>query len=141
MEVRFSWEKTHILDSGAMVFCTKSGSTCAEPEVLVVTDSGVPAAYVRSVLCQCPQGFLETVEMGEGAKSFPVLERLCRTLLTHGFTRHDLVLALGGGVVGDLSGFAAASYMRGIDYVGLPTTTLSQIDSSVGGKRDQSWTG
>ena len=72
--------------------------------------------------------------MGEGAKSFPVFEHLCTKLLEHGFTRKDLVIAVGGGVVGDLAGFAAASYMRGIDFYNVPTTVLSQVDSSVGGK-------
>ncbi len=103
-------------------------------KVLIVTDDGVPEAYAKTVLGQCPQGFLEVVAKGEGAKSFPVYERLCARLLREGFTRKDLVIALGGGVVGDLAGFAAATYMRGIDFVGIPTTTLSQIDSSVGGK-------
>ena len=102
--------------------------------VMIVTDDGVPAVYAQKLLKQCPQGFVRTVHMGEGAKSFPVFEELCTALLEHGFTRKDLVIGLGGGVVGDLSGFVAASYMRGIDFVGIPTTTLSQIDSSVGGK-------
>ena len=102
--------------------------------VMIVTDDGVPAVYAETLLAQCPQGFVRTVHMGEGAKSFPVFEALCTALLEHGFTRKDLVIGLGGGVVGDLSGFVAASYMRGIDFVGIPTTTLSQIDSSVGGK-------
>ena len=103
-------------------------------KVMIVTDSGVPQQHWQAVLDQCPQGFVEVVEMGEGAKSFPVFEHLCSKLLEHGFTRKDLVISVGGGVVGDLGGFVAASYMRGIDFVGIPTTTLSQIDSSVGGK-------
>lgn len=103
-------------------------------KVFIVTDTGVPEAYLITLLSQCTQGYYEVVEQGEGAKSFPVFEYLCARLLEHGFTRKDLVIALGGGVVGDLAGFAAASYMRGIDFVNIPTTTLSQIDSSVGGK-------
>lgn len=102
--------------------------------VFVLTDDGVPAAYRETLLAQCPNGSYEVVAMGEGAKSFSVYEHLCRRLLELGFTRKDLVISLGGGVVGDLGGFVAASYMRGIDFVGIPTTTLSQIDSSVGGK-------
>lgn len=103
-------------------------------EVLVITDDGVPAAYAQRVLAQCPQGQLFTVGQGEGAKSFPVWESILEKMLEMGFSRKSLVMALGGGVMGDLSGFAAACYMRGIDYVGIPTTTLSQIDSSIGGK-------
>jgi 3-dehydroquinate synthase len=72
--------------------------------------------------------------MGEASKSLPVFERLCRTMLSEGFTRKDCVVAVGGGVVGDLAGFAAASYMRGIDFYNIPTTLLSQVDSSIGGK-------
>ena len=61
-------------------------------------------------------------------------------MLEHGFTRGDAVLALGGGVVGDLAGFAAASYMRGVTFINCPTTTLSMIDSSIGGKkRPSTW--
>ena len=63
-----------------------------------------------------------------------VFQQLCEDLLEHNFSRKDCVIALGGGVVGDLSGFVAASYMRGIDFIQIPTTTLSQIDSSIGGK-------
>jgi len=74
------------------------------------------------------------VPEGEGSKSFEVFERLCRTLLEKGFTRSDCAVAVGGGVVGDLTGFAAASYMRGIDFYNVPTTVLSQVDSSIGGK-------
>ncbi|MFI4935326.1 MAG: 3-dehydroquinate synthase [Caulobacterales bacterium] len=71
---------------------------------------------------------------GEGAKSFPGLEDLCDRLLALRLERTDLIVAFGGGVVGDLAGFAAAIYKRGIDFVQIPTTLLAQVDSSVGGK-------
>lgn len=103
-------------------------------KVMVVTDDGVPEQHWQKVLAQCPQGSLFTVARGEGAKSFAVLESLCTELLRLNFSRKDLLVAVGGGVVGDLSGFAASCYMRGIDFVNIPTTTLSQIDSGVGGK-------
>ena len=102
--------------------------------VLVVTDEGVPARYAETVAAQCKNATLVTVPMGEGSKTFPVLERLCRTMLEAAFTRTDCVVAVGGGVVGDLAGFAAASFMRGIDFYNIPTTLLSQVDSSIGGK-------
>ena len=79
--------------------------------VLIVTDTGVPAQYAKTVAAQCAECVIETVPTGEGSKSFAVLERLCRTLMEHHFTRSDCVVAVGGGVVGDLAGFAAASYM------------------------------
>jgi 3-dehydroquinate synthase len=75
-----------------------------------------------------------TVPPGEASKSFAELERLMDALLALGLDRKDLIVALGGGVIGDLAGLAAALYMRGIDFVQVPTTLLAQVDSSVGGK-------
>src|SRR3569833_2798529 len=77
---------------------------------------------------------LITVPAGEASKSFAALERLCVQLLALDLDRKDLLIALGGGVVGDLAGFAAAIYKRGIDFIQIPTTLLAQVDSSVGGK-------
>jgi 3-dehydroquinate synthase len=74
------------------------------------------------------------VAPGESSKSFPVFEKVCEALIEARIERGDLVLALGGGVVGDLAGFAAAVVRRGLDYVQVPTTLLAQVDSSVGGK-------
>src|SRR5688572_8218815 len=71
---------------------------------------------------------------GEGTKSFAGFETLCRSLLQHGIDRRDLVVAFGGGVIGDLAGFAAGVVMRGVEFVQIPTTLLAQVDSSVGGK-------
>ncbi len=102
--------------------------------VLVVTDAGVPASYAQALADQCRQSVIETVEMGEASKSLEAFGRLLQTMLDHGFSRKDCVVAVGGGVVGDLSGFAASAYMRGIDFYNIPTTLLSQIDSSIGGK-------
>ncbi len=103
-------------------------------KVLIVTDSGVPKEYAEEVAKQCAEPFIVTVPQGEESKSFAMLETLCRKMLKEGFTRTDCALAVGGGVVGDLTGFAAASFMRGIDFYNIPTTLLSQVDSSVGGK-------
>ena len=102
--------------------------------VLVVTDSGVPAAYAKTLAQQCRESVILTVDAGEGSKSLETFGRLLVTMLDHGFSRKDCVVAVGGGVVGDLSGFAASAYMRGIDFYNIPTTLLSQIDSSIGGK-------
>jgi len=74
------------------------------------------------------------VEAGEDSKSLETFGLLLQTMLEHGFSRKDCVAAVGGGVVGDLAGFAASAYMRGIDFYNIPTTLLSQIDSSIGGK-------
>ncbi|MBQ7901513.1 MAG: 3-dehydroquinate synthase [Clostridia bacterium] len=103
-------------------------------KVLIVTDSGVPAQYSECIAAQCKSAVIERVEQGEGSKSFEVYEKLLRAMLREGFTRSDCVVAVGGGVVGDLAGFVAASFMRGVDFYNIPTTVLSQIDSSIGGK-------
>ena len=74
------------------------------------------------------------VPAGEASKSFAVFERVCEAIIASRLERGDLVVALGGGVIGDLAGFAAAVVRRGLDYVQVPTTLLAQVDSSVGGK-------
>lgn len=102
--------------------------------VLVVTDSGVPREYAERVAAQCKSGVICTVEAGEASKSLEGFGTLLAAMLEHGFSRRDCVVAVGGGVVGDLAGFAASAYMRGIDFYNIPTTLLSQIDSSIGGK-------
>lgn len=103
-------------------------------KVLIITDDGVPEEHVQVVKDQCPQGYVSTVKQGESAKSMEVFQQLLCDLMDLHFTRSDLVIGLGGGVMGDLAGFVAASYMRGIEFVNCPTTTLAQIDSSIGGK-------
>lgn len=103
-------------------------------KVFIVTDSGVPAQYAETVRAQCKEGLVYTVPQGEGSKSLAVYQKLLEAMLEAGFGRGDAVVAVGGGVVGDLAGFVAATYMRGVDFVNCPTTTLSQIDSSIGGK-------
>ncbi len=102
--------------------------------VLVVTDSGVPAAYAATVAAQCKNAHLITIPAGETSKCASQFLHLLEQLTHHGFTRTDCVVAVGGGVVGDLAGFAAACYMRGIDFYNIPTTLLAQVDSSIGGK-------
>ncbi|MBR6558570.1 MAG: 3-dehydroquinate synthase [Clostridia bacterium] len=103
-------------------------------KVLIITDDGVPEEYSKCIAKQCKEPFIECVPQGEESKGFGCYQRLLSFLLKKGFTRSDCVVAVGGGVVGDLSGFVAASFMRGIDFYNVPTTLLSQIDSSIGGK-------
>ena len=105
-----------------------------ERKVLVVTDSGVPSVYAESIADQCKDPVICTVGCGEASKSLEVFGKLLQVMLEHDFSRKDCVVAVGGGVVGDLAGFAASAYMRGIDFYNIPTTLLSQIDSSIGGK-------
>ena len=103
-------------------------------KVLVVTDDGVPASYAETLAGQCEKAVVVTLPAGEASKDFEHFRKLLSVMLQESFTRKDCVAAVGGGVVGDLSGFAAACYMRGIDFYNLPTTLLSQVDSSIGGK-------
>ena len=103
-------------------------------KVLVVTGKCVPRQYAETILSQCGEGFLLVIPEGESNKTLASVELILSTLLEHGFTRGDALVAVGGGVVGDTVGFAAACYMRGIDWYNVPTTLLSQVDSSVGGK-------
>ena len=103
-------------------------------KVLILTDEGVPAQYAQTVADRCREPHIYTVQQGEGSKSFAVLEAILTKMMELGFTRGDCVCSVGGGVVGDLGGFAAACYMRGIDFYNIPTTILSQVDSSIGGK-------
>lgn len=103
-------------------------------KVLVVTDSGVPAEYAKTVADSAKEGYIVTFPQGEENKNFETYKTVLSALTENGFTRTDCVVAVGGGVVGDLAGFAASSYMRGIDFYNIPTTVLSQIDSSIGGK-------
>ncbi len=103
-------------------------------KVYILTDDGVPAQYAQAVARQCREPHIHTIAQGEGSKSFSVLEELLTEMLELGFTRGDCVVSVGGGVVGDLGGFTAACYMRGIDFYNIPTTILSQVDSSIGGK-------
>ena len=102
--------------------------------VLVLTDSGVPAAYAAAVAATCREATVVTIPEGEGSKSLDTLGALLSRMIEAGLTRTDALVAVGGGVVGDLGGYAAASYMRGIDFYNIPTTLLSQVDSSIGGK-------
>ncbi len=103
-------------------------------KVLIVTDDGVPKVYSQTVARQCKSPFIVTLNQGEASKCFENYKMLLGKMIEYGFTRTDCVVAVGGGVVGDLSGFVAASFMRGVDFYNIPTTVLSQVDSSIGGK-------
>ena len=106
--------------------------------LFLVTDTNVGPLYAarlqRSLHSAGFQTAAATVPAGESAKSASVLAQLWEAMADAGLTRTDAVVALGGGVVGDLTGFAAATILRGVDFVQIPTTLLAQVDSSVGGK-------
>jgi 3-dehydroquinate synthase len=104
----------------------------------IVTDTTVARHHLAATQNALAAGRIGaevvTIAPGEGSKSFAVFEEVCEALVKARIERGDLVVALGGGVVGDLAGFAAATVRRGLDYVQVPTTLLAQVDSSVGGK-------
>lgn len=102
--------------------------------VFIVTDSGVPDQWREMLRGQFPDAPEYVFEQGESSKNLSVWGDILRWLASEHASRRDTVIALGGGVTGDMAGFAAASYMRGIRYVNIPTTMLSQLDSSIGGK-------
>ena len=111
---------------------------CAGCRVCVVTDSNVEKLYLQCVLDAlrdaCAQITSFVFPAGEEHKNLDEIRRLYAHLIEQGFDRRDILVALGGGVCGDMTGFTAATYLRGIRFVQIPTTLLSQVDSSIGGK-------
>ena len=103
-------------------------------KVMIVTDSGVPEKWVRQLKIQCREAEVFCIPAGERSKNLDSFREAMRRMLAFGMRRGDCVAAIGGGVPGDLAGFSAACYMRGIDFYNCPTTLLSQVDSSIGGK-------
>jgi 3-dehydroquinate synthase len=118
---------------GARVAGLRPGARTA-----IVTDRTVARHWLEKTEASLTQAGISTshvvVEEGEGSKSYAGLERVSEALIAARIERNDLVVALGGGVVGDLAGFAAAILRRGVDFVQVPTSLLAQVDSSVGGK-------
>lgn len=106
--------------------------------VCVVSDSNVAPLYADELLCALRAAGLDAslfvFPAGEQSKTLSTVARMYTHFAAHRLTRTDFVIALGGGVTGDLCGFAAATFLRGIDFVQIPTTLLAQVDSSVGGK-------
>lgn len=102
--------------------------------IAIVTDTNVDKLYARRVAGQLDVPRTITIDAGETAKTRETWSRVTDELLENGFGRDTLIVAVGGGVVGDLAGFVAATYMRGVPFVQVPTTLLAMIDASVGGK-------
>ena len=124
-------------------FLARAGELCRSAlprasRLFVVTDSTVGPLYLNRIIPSLEAAGFETavceIPAGEASKCVEQLSRLWECMMDFGLTRTDAVVALGGGVVGDLAGFAAATILRGVDFVQIPTTLLAQVDSSVGGK-------
>lgn len=104
----------------------------------VITDSNVAALYGQELMTllegNCKKNVMYSFEAGEEHKTLSTVKNIYEFLIKEQFDRKDLLIALGGGVTGDITGFTAATYLRGIDFVQIPTTLLAQADSSIGGK-------
>jgi 3-dehydroquinate synthase len=114
------------------LFCT------AAKKIAVITDDNVNKYYGDKIVTNLNSLGFEAVQCviphGEESKTLDTFGMICNFLADNGLTRSDAVLALGGGVVGDIAGFCAASYMRGVDFIQCPTSLLAMVDSSIGGK-------
>lgn len=105
-------------------------------KIVIISDDNVYKhyGYIQEQLSSLYEVYSVVVEPGEQSKSFDILPSLYKQLLSYKITRSDLIIALGGGVIGDLAGFISATYLRGISLIQVPTSLLAQVDSSVGGK-------
>ena len=107
-------------------------------KICVFTDDNVAEQYLKEVVDRLSVEYSVVITFimphGEANKQLDIVEKLYECLIENRFSRKDLLVALGGGVIGDMCGFAAATYLRGIDFIQIPTTLLSQVDSSIGGK-------
>jgi 3-dehydroquinate synthase len=122
-----------IASLGARIAALRPGA-----RTFIVTDENVARHFLAAAEAALAHAGVTAshviVPPGERSKSYPVFEQVCEAMIASRIERGDLVIALGGGVIGDLAGFVAAVVRRGIDYVQVPTTLLAQVDSSVGGK-------
>tara|TARA_Y100000768_G_scaffold362699_1_gene321710 strand:- start:2138 stop:3211 length:1074 start_codon:yes stop_codon:yes gene_type:complete len=106
-------------------------------KALIISDNGVPADITKKVISitkTYSKVFKVILKKGEQAKSVQNFQRILNFLVENNFDRTDAIIAVGGGVVGDIAGFVASSYLRGVQFIQIPTTLLAQVDSSVGGK-------
>ena len=106
-------------------------------KVMIISDDGIPRKITNQISGICKEKtkvFKTILKQGEASKSIENFKKILNTLIEKKFDRSDLIIALGGGVVGDISGYVASSYLRGISFIQIPTTLLAQVDSSVGGK-------
>lgn len=112
-------------------------AVCKPSQICIITDTNLEALYLKEVENICSKitnTFVYVYEAGEASKNLTTITQIYDTLVAHNMDRSGLIVALGGGVVGDMAGFAASSYMRGIKFIQVPTTTVAQNDSSMGGK-------
>lgn len=105
-----------------------------EKEIVIITDDNIPQAYIDVLTSKLNVKATYILNAGESLKNANEVNFIIESLIKKGITRSVTLIALGGGVIGDLTGFIASIYMRGVDFIQIPTSLLSQIDSSIGGK-------
>ncbi len=103
-------------------------------QIVIITDDFIPKIYLNTIKDKMNNPLIFEVPQGETSKSMEIVYSIIDEMIKSEITRKCLIIALGGGVIGDLAGFIASIYMRGVDFIQIPTTLLSQIDSSIGGK-------
>ena len=126
-----------IISKNALTKSNLTPQIKSSKNILIVTDSGIPKKYIKELKAKINNNkniYTHELPQGETSKSANEYLNLLEKLAKLKFDRSDLMIALGGGMVGDITGFTAASYLRGIDFIQIPTSLLAQVDSSVGGK-------
>ena len=126
-----------IISKNALTKSNLAPQIKSSKNILIVTDSGIPKKYIKELKTKIGNNkniYMHELPQGETSKSANEYLNLLEKLAKLKFDRSDLMIALGGGMVGDITGFTASSYLRGIDFIQIPTSLLAQVDSSVGGK-------
>ena len=103
-------------------------------KILIITDDNIPKTFIKKVSTKAKDSHVFVLKHGENSKNYTNYQKIIMSLIKYNFDRSSAIVAIGGGMVGDISGFVASTYMRGIDFYNIPTTLLSQVDSSIGGK-------
>ncbi len=127
-----------VIDANSIKYLSEFLREKTYSKLIVITDKNVANIHLTTLLNELKNTDLQTetiiTDAGEQTKSFSSLEKICEEILSKGIDRKSLIIAFGGGVIGDLSGFIASILLRGIDFIQIPTTLLAAVDSSVGGK-------
>jgi len=126
----------HEVDNSYPIIIDTLSEITLDTKVAIVTNPKVAGLHLAHLLekIHSPEVYIITVPDGETYKNIESLNHILERLFDHRFNRNSLLIAFGGGVIGDMTGFAASIYQRGIDFIQIPTTLLSQVDASVGGK-------
>lgn len=132
VEIKFEEKK----DSNYTIFIEKLEKIELTSKVAIITNPKISGLHINYLLnkIKAPEVVVITIPDGEKYKTLQTVESILENLFNHKFDRKSTIIAFGGGVIGDMSGFAASIYQRGIDFIQVPTTLLSQVDASVGGK-------